>query len=166
MTSSLKTLTEPFHLCSLYAPVTGNTVALEEVHDVVFAENLVGIGVAIQPDSDGIIDILSPADGHISSILPGNHAFFMKTDDGIELLVHYGLNSVSLHGEGFKRLVEPAQKVSRGDIILQADNRILKQKGISTITPVVVASPEHYEIKVLSGGVSAGISAIIHLHRR
>lgn len=164
--TSLKTATPSYHLSSIYAPVTGTTLELEQVNDVVFSEKLVGVGIAIRPDAADDLDILAPADGTIVNILTGNHAFFMKTDDGVELLVHYGLNSVKLKGEGFTRVAGIGQPVKCGDVVLRVDNRVLAQHQISTVTPVVVVSPELYDIKILTGGVSAGISPIIHVHRK
>lgn len=164
--TSLKTATPSYHLSSIHAPVTGTTLELEQVNDVVFSEKLVGVGIAIRPDAADELDILAPADGTIVNILIGNHAFFLKTDDGVELLVHYGLNSVKLNGEGFTRVAGIGQPVKRGDVVLRVDNRVLAQHQISTVTPVVVVSPELYDVKILTGGVSAGVSPIIHVHRR
>ncbi|MBS0847816.1 PTS glucose transporter subunit IIA [Citrobacter sp. JGM124] len=161
----LKTQTADFHLATLYAPVTGETLALEQVRDVIFSEKLVGVGIAIIPDVQDIINILAPADGIISSILPGNHAFFMQTDDGIEVLVHVGLNSVSLQGKGFSRMVNENQSVKKGQIILQVQSHVLAENNISLVTPVIITSPELYEVKVNTGGVQAGITALIHAHR-
>lgn len=161
----LKTQTADFHLATLFAPVTGETLALEQVRDVIFSEKLVGVGIAIIPDMEDIINILAPADGQISSILPGNHAFFMLTDDGIEVLVHVGLNSVSLQGQGFTRMVQENQRVKKGQIILQVQTKVLTENNISLVTPVIVTSPELYEVKVNTGGVQASITPLIHIHR-
>lgn len=158
MTSS----TTAVPLTSLYAPVTGITLELEKVNDVVFSEKLVGAGIAVCPD-EAERDIRAPADGTIVNILPGNHAFFMKTDQGIELLVHYGLNTVSLNGEGFTRVAGIGQLVKRGDVVLQVDPEFLKKKGISTVTPVIIMSPERYTLKTQAGRVRAGADAIIYI---
>lgn len=155
-------LTTAIPLASLYAPVSGTLLALEQVNDVVFSEKLVGAGLAIRPHQDEQ-NILAPADGTIVNILPGNHAFFMKTDGGVELLVHYGLNTVSLKGEGFTRVAGIGQRVQRGEVVLQVDPAVMAARGISTVTPVLVMSPERYHLKDASGTVRAGLDPIIHL---
>ncbi|WP_297197647.1 glucose PTS transporter subunit IIA [uncultured Pluralibacter sp.] len=158
MTSS----TTAVPLTSLYAPVSGIILELEKVNDVIFSEKLVGVGIAVCPD-EGECNIRAPADGTIVNILPGNHAFFMKTDQNIELLVHYGLNTVSLNGDGFTRVAGPGQRVRRGDVILQVDPERLKKKGISTVTPVIIMSPEHYSYTMQVGKVCAGVDPIIYV---
>ncbi|MGK9174599.1 PTS glucose transporter subunit IIA [Yokenella regensburgei] len=162
----LTSTTTPYHLTTLYAPISGNTLELEKVNDVVFSENLVGVGVAIVPDRDNEIDVLAPADGIIVNILPGSHAFFMKTDDGVELLVHFGLGTVKQEGKGFTRIAGIGQQVTRGETVLRVDTRLLEESDINTTTPVVIMSPELYDMKVITGGMSAGVSPLIHLHRR
>jgi len=164
--TQLTSATVPYHLTTLYAPLTGTTLELEKVNDVIFSENLVGVGIAIVPDATDDTEVLAPVDGVIVNILPGSHAFFMKTDDGVELLVHFGLGTVKQEGKGFTRVAGIGQQVKRGDPVLRVDTRLLAESNISTTTPVVIMSPELYDMKVITGGVSAGVSPLLHLYRR
>ena len=92
----------------LIAPATGKTIDLSQVPDQVFAEKMAGDGVAIEVTGDTIV---APADGELSLVFKTNHAFAMTLSNGIELLVHVGIDTVSLEGEGFERLTEPGQQV-------------------------------------------------------
>ena len=100
----------------LIAPIDGNTIALSNVPDPVFSQKMAGDGTAI--DSTGDI-VVAPCDGELTLIFKTNHAFAMSLDNGIELLVHIGIDTVSLNGEGFERLIEPGQTVKAGTPIIK-----------------------------------------------
>jgi sugar PTS system EIIA component len=119
------------------APLSGKLVRIEDVPDEAFAQKMVGDGVAIDPTSEFV---LAPCDGVIGKIFKTNHAFSMQSADGIEIFVHYGVDTVSLGGEGFERLVEAGAEVKAGDKILSADLEYLKANAKSVITAVVVAN--------------------------
>lgn len=123
---------------SLVAPVTGKVMDLKEVPDPVFAEKMVGDGVAIAPTSD---TICAPADGKLTLIFKTNHAFGMVLENGIELLVHIGLDTVELQGEGFTRIASEGSEVKAGDAIVKIDRDFLQSKGCSLITPVIITNP-------------------------
>lgn len=142
----------------VYAPVSGDIVAIEKVPDVVFAEKIVGDGIAIAPKGD---KMLAPIDGTIGKIFETNHAFSIESPQGLELFVHFGVGTVELRGKGFKRLAEEGQTVKAGDPILAFDIEYLRDQVESLLTPVVLANME--DVKYLDkaqGSVTAGKDVI------
>lgn len=126
----------------LVAPLTGKTLPLEEVPDKVFSEKMMGDGVAIQP-SDGTVK--SPIDGEIVSVFGTKHAITLRSDDGVELLIHMGLETVNLNGEGFDIKVSEGDKVSKGDLLAVMDKDLLEDKGYNTITPLIILNGDQFE---------------------
>ncbi|MBC2455795.1 PTS sugar transporter subunit IIA [Clostridium beijerinckii] len=124
---------------TIIAPISGKTINLNEVPDPVFAEKMAGDGIAINSTGDIVV---APCDGTISLIMDSGHAFAITTNNGIELLVHVGLETVSLNGEGFEVLKSVNTKVTAGTPILKLDRSFIESKGISLITPVLVANPD------------------------
>ena len=120
----------------VHAPVDGQVVDITEVPDEVFAGKMVGDGVAIMPAGD---TFCAPIDGVVSKIFSTNHAFSIKSDKDLEVVVHIGLETVALQGEGFERLVEEGAKVAAGDPVIKADLGYLSDYAKSTITPIVVS---------------------------
>lgn len=142
----------------VYAPVSGEIVAIEKVPDVVFAEKIVGDGIAIAPKGELI---LAPIDGTIGKIFETNHAFSIESAQGLELFVHFGVGTVELRGKGFTRLAEEGQEVKVGEPILSFDIDFLRDQVDSLLTPVVLANME--DIKYLDkaqGSVTAGKDVI------
>lgn len=121
----------------LIAPISGTTIELSKVPDQVFAEKMAGDGIAIDSTGD---TITAPADGVLTMIFRTNHAFGMTLDNGIELLVHIGLDTVELEGEGFERLAEQGKRVNAGDAIIKIDRDFITSKGCSLITPVLITN--------------------------
>jgi len=120
----------------VFSPVDGEIVELESVPDEVFANKLAGDGVAIIPASG---QFCSPVDGVVSKIFDTNHAYIVSTPQGIDILVHIGLDTVSLNSNGFKRKVEPDTPVKVGDVIIEADLNYIKENSKDTITPIVIS---------------------------
>jgi len=122
-----------------FAPLSGKVMELNEVPNQVFASKMAGDGVAI----DSVDDlVLSPADGQIAFILKSNHAFCMKLNNGILVIVHIGIDTVQLNGDGFERLVEDGAEVKAGDPIIKIDRKKIIGKGYSLITPVLITNME------------------------
>lgn len=121
----------------ILAPIAGKTIKLENVPDPVFAEKMMGDGIAIDTTGDTVV---APCDGTITLIMETGHAFAMTLDNGVELLVHVGLETVTLKGEGFTQLAKAGDKVKAGTPILKIDRDFIKSKGISLITPVIVTN--------------------------
>lgn len=141
-------------MLQLFSPLEGELIPIEETPDVVFAEKTVGDGVAIIPSGD---TIYAPANGMIGKIFDTNHAFSMETDDGIELFVHFGVDTVELKGEGFTRIAEPGSEVKKGDPIIKYDLALLEKIAKSVITPVVISNTEEFgEMTKASGKVASG----------
>ncbi len=138
-------------ICS---PLNGKAVPLDSVPDPVFSERVLGDGCAVIP-TDG--KIYSPVNGEISSIAETNHAYGFSSEDGLEVLVHFGLETVALKGEGFMPHVAVGDKVKIGDLIAEVDTALLKSKGINLITPVLVCDgADDLEMCVSDGNVKVG----------
>ena len=134
---------------------------LSEVPDSVFSEKVLGDGVAIIP-ADG--KIVSPVDGEISTVAETSHAYGFTSEDGQEVLVHVGLETVSLNGECFKVYGKAGDKVKAGDLVAEVDLEYLKEKEINPITPVLICSDtEGKELQYTEGDVKAGESKVLVL---
>ena len=145
----------------VYAPLTGKAVPLEQVPDPVFSEKVLGDGVAIIPEDGRIV---SPVDGQIVSVAETGHAYGFSTEDGLELLVHVGLETVSLKGECFKVHVKERDQVKKGDLVAEVDLAYLAEKNINPITPVLICSDiDDQNLKCAEGGVEAGKTAVLML---
>lgn len=121
------------------APLSGKVIPIEEVPDEVFSQKILGDGIAVIPE-DG--KIYSPVDGVVSSLTDTHHAYGFTSDDGLEVLVHFGLDTVSLGGEGFTPHVREGDKVKKGDLVCEVDMDLIKSKGLKTITPVLICNLE------------------------
>ncbi|MEE1144383.1 MAG: PTS transporter subunit IIBC [Acutalibacteraceae bacterium] len=138
----------------IVSPINGKVIPLEQVPDPVFSDKVLGDGCAVIPD-DG--KIYSPVDGEISSIAETKHAYGFSSDNGLEILVHFGLETVALKGEGFTSLVEVGQKVKVGDLIAEVDLDVLKQHNINLTTPVLICDgADELEMGVAEGKVKVG----------
>ncbi|MDO4430398.1 MAG: PTS glucose transporter subunit IIA [Lonepinella koalarum] len=147
----------------VYSPLSGEIVNIEDVPDVVFSEKIVGDGVAIRPSANKIV---APIDGVIGKIFETNHAFSMESKEGVELFVHFGIDTVELKGEGFTRIAQEGQEVKRGDTIIEIDLALLEQKAKSVLTPIVISNMDeisNLEKKV--GQVVGGESVILTLKK-
>lgn len=144
-------MSELLKICS---PLNGKAVSLDSVPDPVFSDRVLGDGCAVIP-SDG--KIYSPVNGEISSIAETNHAYGFSSDDGLEVLVHFGLETVALKGNGFTPHVAVGDKVKIGDLVAEVDVELLKSKNINLITPVLVCDgADDLEMQVSDGTVKAG----------
>lgn len=123
------------------SPLIGNVVALENVPDEVFASGAMGKGIAIDP-SDGIV--VAPANAEVSLVFPTNHAIGLKTENGAEILIHIGMDTVSLAGKGFKNFVEVGDKVTPGQKLLEFDLNAIKAAGLPVITPIIITNTDAY----------------------
>ena len=146
------------------APLSGRAVPLTEVPDEVFSQQVLGDGIAIIPE-DG--KLLSPVDGEVTTVAETLHAYGFATEDGLEVLVHVGLETVGLKGQGFKAHVQPGDKVKRGDLIAEVDLEFLKAQGLNTITPVVICDgADGKQMDKVTGNITAGKDMAIGLFER
>ena len=151
-----------FMKCSkILSPMTGEAVGLGEVPDPVFSQKIVGDGMAVIP-SEG--KLLSPVDGEIISVADTKHAYGLRTAEGLELLIHVGLETVHLNGECFQVFVKPGDKVKAGDLLAEVDLAYLKERGINPITPVLVCGGFHgQQLNAAAGPVQAGKTVLMEL---
>ena len=138
----------------LYAPVTGKKIALEDVPDKVFASKMMGDGVAFQFDGN---TIYAPCDGKIVMIANTLHAFGMelaigmKLDNGYELLIHFGTDTVNLNGKGFKKLVEQGDKVKKGTPIIEIDRSVMEEHHIDLTMPMIITNTNGNQFQICTG---------------
>lgn len=139
----------------IHAPLTGETVALKDVPDEVFASGVAGLGMAVRPSAG---EVTAPCDAEVSVVFPSRHAIGLTTEEGADLLIHIGLNTVMLNGEGFEVLVQEGDKVHAGQPLLKFDMELIREKGYSLISPVLVSNADEFqEIRtVAEGRVKAG----------
>lgn len=126
---------------TLVAPVKGKAVALSEVNDPTFSEGLLGNGVAIIPSES---KIYAPCDGKIEMVFDTLHAVNMISDFGAEILIHVGLDTVKLKGDGYESHVNQGDEVKKGDLLLTVDLDKLKSAGFDTITPMIICNTDDY----------------------
>lgn len=142
-------------------PVKGKVVPLSEVPDETFSQEMLGKGVAIIPEQN---QFYAPASGEVSVVFPTGHAIGLTSEDGTELLIHIGLDTVQLYGEGFHVKVQQGQKIKQGDLLVEVDLDAIKEKGYSVITPILVTNPDQYqEIEKLKMGSSEAKEELLKL---
>ncbi|MBA2175089.1 PTS glucose transporter subunit IIA [Halobacillus locisalis] len=148
----------------VFAPVTGHKVALEEVPDPVFSQKMMGDGIAIDP-TDGTV--VSPVEGEIVQVFPTKHAVGLQTKSGAEILIHIGLETVSMDGEGFEAFVSQGDKVSVGDKLITFDIDLVKEKAKSTVTPIIVTNSDDHAVE-LSGvsELTAGTTSLMTVNQK
>ncbi len=140
---------------TIYAVVDGTTVPLKEVNDPTFAQEMIGKGVAIRPENGKIV---SPVNGTVSMVFPTGHAVGLVSEDGVEVLIHIGIDTVNLQGVGFTSHVSQNDTVKVGDVLVDVDLDALKDAGYDTVIPVIITNtPSYSEVNGLSGkSVKAG----------
>jgi PTS system glucose-specific IIA component len=124
------------------APIDGQLVAIESVDDEVFSQKMAGDGVAILPVGNIFV---SPIDGVISKIFSTNHAFSVKSEKDVEILVHIGLETVALKGKGFERLANEGDEVKVGDPIIRVDLNYIKEHAKDIITPILITDESKFD---------------------
>lgn len=124
------------------SPLNGKEIALKDVDDEVFASGVTGKGIAIIPENN---TVLSPADGTVSVLFPSKHAVGITTKEGIEILVHIGLNTVMLNGEGFTTFVKQGDQVKKGQKLLEFDKDFITNKGCSLQSPLIITNADQFK---------------------
>ena len=141
----------------IFAPVAGEAIALTEVPDAAFAAGELGNGIGIIP-TDG--HVYAPANGIIDMTFETGHAVSMIAENGAEVLIHVGIDTVSLGGAPFTALAAPGDRVRGGDALIEADLAAIRAAGLSPITPVIVTNPECLSALATGAGeVRGGITA-------
>lgn len=141
----------------LYTPISGNLISLEEVPDLVISERLIGDGVAVVPNK-GANTIVSPCSGTISRLIASNNAFAVRTEQGVEVYVTFGIGTSSFTGEGMTAIAKLGQQVSTGDPVLKLDIDKVSKDLESTVTSLIVVKSSASIAKVISssGNAEAG----------
>ncbi len=124
------------------SPVEGTVKDLAEVNDNVFAEGLMGKGIAIEPK---VGKVVAPFDGIVEAIFKTNHAIGLKSKDGAEVLIHIGLDTVNLEGNHFKSHIEKGQAIKAGDLLVEFDIDAIKKEGYDVITPVIITNSDNFK---------------------
>lgn len=139
----------------LASPVKGKAVPLGEVSDPIFSEELLGKGIAVIP-TEG--KIYAPADGEVTMIFDTLHAVSLTNVEGVEILIHVGIDTVNLKGEGFKSHIKAGDQVKKGDLLLTVDLDVIKNAEYDTITPIIISNSDDYaEVRTLTlGEVDSG----------
>lgn len=126
---------------NLKSPLSGKVLPLSDVPDKVFSSGAMGKGLAIDSEKG---ELIAPADGEITTIFPTGHAVGLTTKDGIEILMHIGMDTVELEGQGFETFVKQGDQVKAGDLLVRFDIEAIKAAGYSVITPIVITNTEHF----------------------
>lgn len=123
----------------IYAPGTGHIIPLSEVPDKVFSEKMMGDGIGFVPEKG---EIVAPFDGTVKTIFPTKHAIGLESDTGIEVLIHIGIDTVKLNGEGFESLVDVNEPVTQGQPLMKINLAYLKEHAPSVVTPVIITNQD------------------------
>ena len=146
----------------LYSPIVGEVVALSEVNDPVFSSGVMGQGIAVKP-SKGVV--YAPADAEIAIAFPTGHAYGLKTDNGAEILIHVGIDTVSLNGKGFEAKVSQGERVKAGDIIGTFDSEVIAANGLDDTTMVIITNTMDYaEVTPIATGSVTNKTRVLELH--
>ncbi len=136
----------------VYAIQSGEVINIEDVKDAMFAQRILGDGVALVPKSG---EIYSPVSGKLTLVANTEHAFRIETEDGLEVLVHIGLETVELKGEGFETKVKAGDTVKAGDLLTVVDLELLKEKKYDITTPIIITNMD--EIKEITKNTGEAI---------
>lgn len=134
-------------------PIKGEIIKLEEVPDVVFSEKILGDGFAVKPQDNRVY---APVDGTVRVLFPTKHAVAIKTEDDIEILVHIGVDTVKLNGEGFTAYIKQGDKIKKGDLMISFDKELIEDKVKTLVSPIIITSMD----KISDMDVSFGYAEV------
>ncbi len=148
---------------SLKSIACGRLIPIREVPDKMFAKKMLGDGIAFEPE-DG--QLHAPCDASVLMVAETKHAVGLKLKNGVELLIHIGLDTVELNGEGFTAEVSPGDRVKEGQVLITMDRGLMKEKDICLVTPMIVTNPQNFKMEIMKEGQRIGIGEeVIRLHR-
>lgn len=154
---------ESAHSGQIFATQNGKAVPITEVPDPVFADKILGDGVALLPESATVV---APAAGKVINVADTYHAYGIQTEDGLELLIHVGINTVELKGKGFDNHVQVGDTVKVGTPLCDVDWKVVKDAGYETWTPILVTNMEAIKsITVETGDCEAGKTCVIRYEK-
>lgn len=146
----------------LTAPLNGTVVALEDVPDPVFSSGAVGKGAGIEPSDGASIKVVAPADGSVVVAPSSGHAYGLALDNGLEILIHVGIDTVNLEGKGFDVKVGKGDRVKAGQTLVVVDRAVIEEAGYKLVTPVLVTNYMNFaEVEVIANGsIKAGTDLV------
>lgn len=145
------------------SPIEGEAVSIKEVNDPTFSQEILGKGMAIKPSVGRVV---APADGEIALIFETKHAISLVTEQGVEILIHVGLDTVKLKGEHFTAHVKAGDKVKAGDLLVEFDPQKISEAGYDTITPMVVCNTADFaEIKQVNLGNVKELDTVLEISK-
>lgn len=149
------------HTSRILSPISGTAVPLDQVPDAVFSRQLLGDGIAVLPETG---TVFAPVDGTVCAVTDGRYAYGFETSDGLVILVHVGIGSLTLQGQGFRSFVQPGDPVKAGDPVAEVDLKLLEEKNIPSITAMVICEGgEGLTLQKTLGPVTGGKTAAIQL---
>lgn len=144
----------------VYRPLSGKLLKLEEVPDPTFSKKMLGEGVAIEPIEGRVT---SPVDGVIINVFPTKHAIGIRSEGGLEILIHIGLETVNMNGEGFAVFVNDGERVKVGDPLIEFSLDLIKEKASSCITPIVITNTEKVDSIEHISGIQNGKEMLLNV---
>lgn len=146
---------------AVYAPVSGKSIPLSSVNDQVFASGMMGKGLAIEPSGKGQLNVYAPNNGVMTVVAKTGHAYGLKTNNGVEILIHLGIDTVSLKGKGFETKVKVGQKVKAGRLLGTLNIDYIKARKLDPTIMVLVTNSKNYKnVETVDGTVEAGTQII------
>ncbi len=143
----------------MVSPMNGKMVSVREIPDEVFSEKIIGDGAAVIPEDETVV---SPIDGQIVQVADTGHAFCIRSDDGLDVLLHVGVDTVNMKGAGFKCFVSVGQKVKKGEKIATADIKLIEEKGYPLHSAVLITNMQEIEnMETYTGAARAGETKLI-----
>ncbi|APO45482.1 PTS beta-glucoside transporter subunit EIIBCA [Paenibacillus xylanexedens] len=154
---------EAVNTLEIMAPLTGQAVSLEQVPDPAFAEKQMGEGVAIEPSGNVVV---APFDAQVAHVIKSKHAVILEHASGLQVLIHVGINTVSLKGEGFNMHVEAGEHVKAGQKLLEFDRKVIEDAGYPLITPIIIPDGQDMveRVEVTTGDVTANQNGVLKVH--
>lgn len=147
----------------VYAPLKGEVIDLAQVKDETFAGEVLGKGLAIVPKEG---KIYAPFDGVVTTVFDTKHAIGLSTEEGLEILIHVGINTVELEGKYYETFAAEGDKVNAGDLILTVDLDGIRKAGYDTTTPVIVTNSDDYsKIEILKHGETEAVEGILKVEK-
>lgn len=154
---------EAVNTLEIMAPLTGQAVSLEQVPDPAFAEKQMGEGVAIEPSGNLVV---APFDAQVAHVIKSKHAVILEHASGLQVLIHVGINTVSLKGEGFNMHVEAGEHVKAGQKLLEFDRKVIEDAGYPLITPIIIPDGQDMveRVEVTTGDVTSNQNGVLKVH--
>lgn len=154
---------EAVNTLEIMAPLTGQAVSLEQVPDPAFAEKQMGEGVAIEPSGNVVV---APFDAQVAHVIKSKHAVILEHASGLQVLIHVGINTVSLKGEGFNMHVEAGEHVKAGQKLLEFDRKVIEDAGYPLITPIIIPDGQDMveRVEVTTGVVTSNQNGVLKVH--